>query len=273
MNLEPTVQPRERILGFGAQGTGKSRGALSIAKRCKNATLYVVDNDMAWDMMLLDPDYPDMDNVVVYDVDTWEEHNAALDEIRAKMGRDDWCVLDMMTATWDSVQSWFTDQVFNKDINEYFMEVRKNKADAKKGSSLGAFEGWMDWPVINKEYATIYKRLLRMPGHVYCTAELNQISEDDQKDVRGVFGPYGVKPKGQKRMGHIFKTVLLFTKRKAGDYHLTTVKDRAREEVVDVEIGDFAMDYLKGVGGWKAATSGSGKSTTRGSQRRAKREG
>ncbi len=252
INLRPSINPRERILTFGVQGTGKGTAILEIARKCPLDTFYVLDTDMGSYDKLLATLFSDLNNVDVKCVDEWDEFTDNVKDIQAKMGRDDWLVIDMMTETWGAVQSWFTEQVFGNDIADYFLEVRKKKkeADADK-KALGAFDGWMDWPVINKEYFRFYKLLLKTPGHMYWAAEQDVIGKDDDKEVKGQFGPYGVKPKGQKKLGHVPSTVLWLTKSRVGEYYMTTIKDRGREEMEEQRFGNFAVDYMMKVAGWR----------------------
>lgn len=256
MQLRPTIQPRERILTFGVAGTGKSNNLLTIARRCPNNTFYVLDNDVSYERLMA-TDFTDLENVKVYNVlgegaEGWEEHLSVVREIKDQMTRDDWMVIDSTTPTWSVVQEWFTEKVFSQDIADYFLQVRMAKQEGKdKKKSLGALEGWYDWPVINKEYRKLHNLILNCPGHIYCTAEMASISDEDDKDVKGLFGPYGVKPAGQKRMGHLFQTVILLSKSRAGKYAMTTVKDRGRTEMENQEVEDFGRDYLMRVAGWK----------------------
>lgn len=263
---------------MGVQGVGKSRALLDIARKCKTDTFYVWDNDKSAERLLATA-YRDITeresvethglgvaygNVVVRDADEedWEEFLEWVTEARGVVRFDDWINVDSMTPTWPAVQSWFTDQVFGDDIADYFMQVRLEKAKrnerAKKGEgdsakTLGAFEGFMDWPVINKQYAKIYTLLRKIPCHVMLTAEAVPLAKEDSKDkeLMAVFGAYGVKPAGQKRLGHKPMTDLLLTKTRVGEYYMTTIKDRGREEVEEMEWGDFAVDYLSKLAGWK----------------------
>lgn len=262
LQIRPTIQPRERILGFGVAGTGKSHALLTIARKCPDNTFHVLDNDLAYERLLA-TDFTDLANVRVYNVlgegaEGWEEHLSVAREIVGTMDRDDWAVIDSTSPTWSVVQEWFTERVFSQDIADYFLQVRMQKQESKeKKKSLGALEGWYDWPVINKEYRKLQNLIINCPGHIYCTAELQAISSDDNdKDVKGIFGPYGVKPVGQKRMGHLFQTVVMFGKNRAGEYSMTTVKDRGREEMEGREVEDFARDYLMRVAGWKPGRAG-----------------
>lgn len=268
MQLVPSQKPRERILAFGVQGTGKSHAIAMMAKRCPNNQFWVLDNDQAWPRLLTHPDLAGLNaedggNVHIFDVDNsdFEQHVDVVKQISAQSEPDDWCVLDMWTPTWDAVQSWFSDQVFDQSIEDYFVEVRKMKSTSKQGGedkTLAAFEGFMDWPVINKVYTGKWVNpILRLRCHLYATAEQAKVEEGgkgrqgDDKDIKNMFGPYGVKPKGQKRTGHLFQTVLLMTKNRVGEYRFTTIKDRARTEVEEQKFGDFSIDYFMKIAGWK----------------------
>lgn len=274
--LRPQLMTRERVLGFGVQGVGKSNAILTLARRCPNDTFWVLDNDYNSYMRLLETDFLEilnrpptvsdvpthpevqahvLGNVVVYDldVDSWAPYSPIIGQVVRTQKRDDWLVLDSMTPTWDACQGWFTELVFDKGIDEYFMEVRiaKEKSKKKDDALLGAFDGWVDWQVINKQYAAFYSVILKSPGHIYMTAETDKLAKEEGKEIKGVFGPHGVKPKGQKRLGHIPMTVLLMTKDRAGSWYMTTIKDRGRGELVNQPVADFATDYFMKVAGWR----------------------
>lgn len=255
VTYQTTMRTRERILAFGAQGTGKSNAILTVAAKTPTAQFHVIDNDYSESYnRALDLEYQSCDNVIVHrtDPDNWAELRDTVADVVPQVGVDDWLVVDSMTPTWAAVQSWFISEVHGQDEDAYFMEVRKAKQAAKKDSkSLGALEGWMDWPVINRAYKRLYSMLQGCKGHLYMTAEMRSISEDDDKEVRGRFGPYGVKPDGQKRLGYFPSTVLLFTKSRAGEYALTTVKDRNRVELEAEGFENFLKDYMVKVAGWK----------------------
>jgi hypothetical protein len=177
----------------------------------------------------------------------------AIDAINAKMGVDDWLIFDSMSPTWEAVQEWFIERVHGQSIDDYFMDVRMKKENTKGKDSkaLGALEGWMDWPVINKVYFRLYKQLMATPGHLYMTAEQVAVNDDEGREIKGLFGPYGVKPRGQKKLGHLPQTVLLFTKNRAGEYAITTIKDRNRIELESQPIEDFMRDYMVKIAGWR----------------------
>jgi len=256
MQLTSPHGTRERIMAMGPAGVGKSRGLLSIAKRCPGNTFHIVDNDDAIGRMLEGETFHELGNVVAYVIDDFAEHIDVVTKLNETISADDWLVVDILSPTWDMCQQDFIERIFAKDIDEYFLEVRRQKADAGKDKkALGALEGLMDWPVINKMYARFRKLLRQTPGHLYVTAEVTQVGgfadrAIEDRDIKAMFGPYGVKPVGQKRMPHIFQTILYLTKTKVGEYFVTTIKDRERQELDEEPLNDLAVDYLAKVAGW-----------------------
>lgn len=260
ISLRSPLQSREFILGFGAQGTGKTRALLDIARRCPADRFYVLDNELESYDRLLETIYTDVvevGNVHVDRLDEWGEIKQWVGDIGATVRRDDWVSVDSTGDTWPAVQNWYTEEVFGgQDMADYFVEVRKAKAGKReKGEdkkALGAFEGWMDWPVINQQYMRrFYMPLRKMNCHRWLTADAGRLGSDDEKEVRALYGPYGVKPVGQKGLGRLPQTALLMTKTRVGEFFLTTVKDRGRRELEEEAWGDFARDYLMKIAGWR----------------------
>lgn len=272
MNLYPARTRRERILVFGVEGTGKSAFILRLALAYPFGKFHVVDTEYgSYDALMaggtnddptlfqrLHPDNGGNVYVTEVDMDDWVGMKEAAIKINAEMDRDDWFVYDSMTPTWDACQEWFTNEIFDQGIDEYFMQVRKAKAvaeqaGAKKTANLGALEGWKDYGVINPQYFGLYKILLRSPGHIYWTAEQTKISDEDDKDeeTKKLYGSSGVKPKGQKRLGHMTHTVLRLTRTQTGDWQMNTIKDRGRATMERVDVKDPAMDYFFRVAGWR----------------------
>lgn len=268
--METIVSPfrsRERILGFGHEGSGKSSAILSVARRCPNSKFWIIDNDNSYDR-LLETDYQDVwaqGNILFagehfgkLPLNDWDNSVLAIAQATNQMSRDDWLVVDMTSKLWPQVQDAFTDKIFGKDIDDYFLHVRKLKANAGDDKkSLGAFDGWKDWPVINNMYNKgVAEKLLNCPGHLYCVAESNKLSEDDDKGMRDLYGMFGVKPAGQKRSGHIMQTVMFFARdTRAQECKMTTIKDRGRGLWTDGVFTDFAVDYLVNTAGWQVVDS------------------
>lgn len=258
----PAHLPPERILLLGKEGTGKTRAVLSIARRCPDAHFHVIDTDYSasYDRMLGTEfaDVGERGNVTTRVTGPWD-WPAILDaakEVQKECRPGDWVVVDSMTPTWNAVQEHFTNEVHGSDYEGYLLDVRKKreaaaKAGGRKGSSLEAFDGWMDWSVINQMYFRLYKHILQIPGHLLLTAEGQAIGDTDGRAVKDTYQVHGQRPAGQKKLGFLTNTVLITKKGRKGEYTLSTVKDRGRDDVEDAELNDFAKDYLQGVAGWK----------------------
>lgn len=256
MKYQPKLRSRERVLVYGPAGAGKSQACYDVAK-IVDGRVFVIDNDYSWErMMEVDPqgDSINMELDEVYH-DDWSGLIAATERAVNEGGRDDLLVVDSMTPTWQAVQEHFTDEIFGKDIDAYFLEIRKQAS----GKSLEAFDGWKDWQVINKMYSRLYRNIARFPGHVMLTAEMDNLTGSEEGDVKGVFGPYRTKPRGQKRLAHTVNTVVMVTKSRAQDFAMTVVKDRGREKeeaIVNEEFTDFGADFMVGVAGWTPIKKG-----------------
>lgn len=265
MTLQPKLTARERILVYGQEGTGKTAGILSVARYCPEVRFRVYDSDYSY-ARLLETHFEDVyeiGNVEVFDPevdgdpdDPWGTLTDWVKAVREAAEPNDWCVIDSVSPAWDDVQAWYSENIFGKDIADYFMEKRAERQKAagkdKKAERGGMLDGDNDWGVINKEYSRKFANLLlRMPCHVYLTAETSKLGNREDKEVADLYDRWGIRPKGQKRTGHIMQTVLLCQKNRRGAWSLTTVKDRGRDEMDKLEIEDcFALDYLVEVAGW-----------------------
>jgi hypothetical protein len=251
----PLATP-ERIVTFGMEDTSKSYSPLQIARRLPGSNFYVMDVDWSPSYhRALETDFSDLTNVEVVECDPedWIEQLSTAEQLTKRCEPGDWFVYDSLTQPWPAVQGWFTEEVFGQDEADYFLEVRKAKkeaGDAKK--SLGALDGWKDWPVINKNYKRLNRLIRQCQGHVYATCEQTNITTEDDKDIRKLYGQYGVRPSGQKGIGHSMQTVLWFTKTSSGR-EITTVKDRNRTKLKDEPFDDFFQDYLVDIAGWKVS--------------------
>lgn len=197
--------------------------------------------------------------VVLFNCRGWTQQAWAFQYAVDHAAPNDWILYDSVSAPWEDVQSWFVQETFGSSIDKYFMEVRMaaEKAGGDK-KALGALEGWTDWPAINAVYRERIRQHVKYPPcHLYLTAELDAIGKDDKTDkaVAALFGRRGVKPRGQKRLGHDVQTVLWKEQKRNGDWVVTTVKDRGgREDLESTVVEDFAVNYLEDVAGfeWKA---------------------
>ena len=245
--------PRERIIAVGANGSGKTYGWLQLARHLPQKQFFVLDTDLTVDRSL--PEFPDVvasGNVKGVPTVDWADYQAALKEALVATREGDWIVVDSITRSWSAVRRYFSTEIFGKDMGAYFLEARKNLNAQKKsfGKSGGIFDGWKDWPVINRLYEDfIYPLVFRTKANLYFTAEPTSVGEDDSTDTRDLFGPYGVRPGGQKSLGHQVDTVLLLAHRKTG-WVMTTMKDRGGRAYTDhLSLVDLYLQYGK-VAGW-----------------------
>ena len=248
--LHTENRTKERILLIGPPGAGKSTAWLKIAQLAQTtqspAQFWVGDTDLAVTRML-ESEYPSLANVRLHTLFDWPDYMRFVDTVRQQSQPDDWVIIDLLDPAWEAVQSYYIQQVFGEDIDSFFLEHRKNM---KKGE--GALDGWKDWGVINKMYKAFSNKLFfGIDRHILATAKVEKVSEQDTKEVRSIYGPYGVKPKGQKETSHAFHTVMLLTFAKPGEWYINTIKDRGRAPYSGTLINNFALDYLIKVAGWK----------------------
>lgn len=251
--LHPAVDIRERILVMGGAGTGKSTAWLNIAlwaHRTKSpAKFYVTDTDSGSSIrrMLGTPTSPyrSLTNVVVREAFEWSQYQRAMDEFLEAATPVDWVIADFVSTAWDSVQEYYVNQIYKSDMDEYFMSARQSM---KQGNPL---DGWRDWSVINRLYKSYANKLFQIcPAHVLVTSVAEAIRETDDKSMKAVYGPFGVRPKGQKHLSHQVHTVLLLQQGGPDRWVMNTVKDRERPRVVGKDVKDFTRDYLVDVAGW-----------------------
>ena len=284
----PAGRARERIIAFGIEGSGKTYDYFTIARKTPGDMMWIIDTDNSTERML-ETDFTDVGvyeewrskdhkdgvmqlddewcvedgSVVIFHAENWEELKWSVDRIRNLADKNDWIIIDSVSLAWDMVQSWYTRQVFGSNIDEYFMRIRmeveaKNRAGGKgnEQKSLGAFEGWVDWSVINPQHKSTINDLLQFPPcHLFACAEVQALNkEDNDRATRQLFGRLGIKPKGQKRIGHNVQTIIYKSMTGQGDgeaWKATTLKDRGRSKFDGEEIEDFALTYLFKQAGWR----------------------
>ena len=242
---------RERILAIGGPGAGKTWGWLKLASYFKNSQFYVIDTEIGAERSLRE--FPELRNVTVHPVADWPEYRAAQKQILEKAGENDWVVIDMVDKAWNAVQRYFISEIFDKEMGEYFLEARsKVKKDTKSlfAGRDGALKGWVDWPVINRLYEDfIFPIVYRSSAHLYLATAAQPVSENDDREIKELYGPYGLRPSGQKALGYQPDTVLLLAHAKDG-YYVTTIKDRGGRKYFDRQrLYNLCLQYGK-IAGW-----------------------
>lgn len=252
----------ERILGYGGEGTGKTYAWLSAAEAYPNAPFFCIDTDDTTERMI-ETEFTELDNVEEFLVSNWEEFEDAANEVKkavAKVAKGTasppreetpWVVLDMVDALWEWVSDYYIQEVFKKDIGEYFLMKRKEmKPTAKK---LEMLSGWTDWTVIKKVYHGAISPLLQSSHHhLFLAASVGAVRGD--RGTKDLYHRFKAMPTGEKRTGHRVHTVLYFGAGRKG-WVLSSVKDRGRELVQNLELHDFASQYLQQIGGWRDGES------------------
>ena len=234
----------ERIMLYGPAGAGKSEAILAIAAKVAPRAVRVVDTDYAWNVLL---DEYEGDNIEVFEVDAedWDGLRGTVARLVDLTEPDDWMCVDSSSPTWDAVQAWHTEKVYGLDIADYYTKLLTENTDAK---NIAAFGQITDWNVINRQYAKLMRDFLKCRGHLLLTAE--QTPTGDNEVNQSVFGKYGMRPKGNKRLIHMPHTVIQMRKDAPGEWTMTTRKDRKRDEMDNQVVTNFARDYLMRKGGW-----------------------
>lgn len=258
--VQPIALPvRERILAYGREGTGKTEGWLSIAEMFE-APFFVVDTDDSVERMLETEHSSIKNRVHSHVAQNWEDFEKGVDDSLMKIQQYvgtlkppltkemlPWLVIDFADSTWDMVQNYFTEQVFNKGIDDYFLQARKTLGNSKQ---LQPLEGWTDWQVINKLFQTRWNTITKGGGpfHLYITAKA--VAPSGDLEVKSLYKALRSMPGGEKRMGGRVHSVLMFSTDAEG-WYISTAKDRGRERLLNHKSVNFAVSYLIKNAGWQ----------------------
>lgn len=279
MTWGPVETARERIMVYGDMATGKTKGALDIAKRLLGSgnVMHVVDPDDSWERMAPRdwirwqqfPDgtieRPNVDgSLSIHHVRGWEQQAKGLESTLSVAERDDWVIVDSSTKLWDAVSNWYVHKAFGQEMPEFMIQHRLDQIkDPNKKDTAGQDRMLIEWNYINPLWhSVVTEPLIWAPCHVYVTAEAGDMRSDgkDSKGVKKQYGNVGSKPRTQKGLGFAMHTVLMADKTSAGEYRLTTVKDREDSRGPRLTFDhdpwtDFFTDYVRGVAGWKPKKS------------------
>lgn len=279
---------RERILAMGITGSGKSYQWLTMADVLKPTGAIFrcldTDNDIPY---MLETQFPHLlprngGNVYVHPAVDWPDYKLGIDWIQKKpiseevrktmepyivkdlsvpLKDSDWVVVDMADNAWDTVQRYFTTEVFGEDMGEYFLRMRKlieqrggKDRFGKLATSVApeAFDGWKDWSVMNKLYFDwIHPIVYRIPCHVYTTTRPEKIDRGEKDaEILTLFGDLGIRPGGQKKLGGQMHTIFLMIPGE-DKWLITTAKDRAgRTYFKKTPLVSLYTQYLVAKAGW-----------------------
>lgn len=254
----PLIQPliRERIMLYARPSSGKSFASFQIADLYQQTgtpgTIHILDTDFGDSALRTHISlFPNLTNLNIKPVADWEEMVKESSTLAKTVSPSDWIVVDLMCKTWDWVQDYFTDKVFQKDMGAYFLDKRieMEKANKKGGS---AFEGRKDWPVIKKLHAEWFRDLVtRCKCNILCCNSASAIASDDTEQmVTDLFSRIGLKPAGNKQTPHDVHTIAYLSVGKRSGYQIQVVKDRGREFLTG-ELTNFAVQYLVSTAGWR----------------------
>jgi len=243
-----TEELRERILLYGGTGSGKSFAWLTLANHYKDNQFYCIDTDEAIARMKR-YEFKDCNNIHIYNCKNWKDCESNLYSIQQVVKSTDWLIIDMLDTCWDYVQSYFVKEVFNKKIDDYFVEARRGTAPGS--TKLQALKGWVDWVVINKIYQDFINSVMyNMSCNVLVTAKAVKLDNTEDDTTADIFSIVGYRPDGEKRNSYRVHTVIYLNHMFDG-YHITTVKDRGRKPFDNEILKNFAEQYSKIIEGGK----------------------
>lgn len=269
----------ERLLLFGMEGVGKTRAAMQIVAQTTGPSspnrFFIIETDNTYDEFLESPNFNHLKvaeewrgrqrddtytdptgSIYLYRVRNWGDYIWAMEQVYDRVERSDWVIVDNISNMWAEVQTWYVVQAYGKDAASFALDIRKKQIESGNKNHTVAEEQFTDWGAINPQYFENIRKKLQDPRCNVLMLALSKKVDDKERDrtVKATFGPYGVRPEGQKMLAADSRTVLLLTKdlRFNGEsYMITSTKDREREKLKNTEWGDFVRDYLVKVGGWK----------------------
>jgi hypothetical protein len=247
----------EHILLFGLYGSGKSNAWATIAKELRaagsDAQFRVIGTEHGA-MGRLSDGYPDFHkNVSWKDVRHWMELSDYTEEILSASVKDDWIIVEGGDKPWHWVQLLYdklhgTPAEFDPR-DPFAMEAGMPGDDTKR-----------DWVKINGVYRNWINSILRSEAHVlFCNPQENIKLPDpnkakggwhDSKEVIEQYSRFGVRPAGQKELGHHFHSVIWMKNPRSGEWTMTTVDDHTREIMDGQPVNNFVLDYLVKVAKW-----------------------
>jgi hypothetical protein len=253
---------RERIIVMGGYGSGKSKAWCEVGAWYRRTNtpgkLYVIDTDNGAAEVSLDAYDNWEENTIVEVAWDFNEYTSAARKFREVGTKDDWLIVDMYDKVWDKAQAEYSRRVHGTEIDDWFIQYR---ADHDSGHPFSGDWG-VHWTAINRLYQERWmSEVLRWPGHILvCTKakDVQQPNKDgkggDKPELRALMGKFPIKPGGQNDTAFSFHTILWLFEKQQGNWGVTTIRDREREQLTYQKLTNFVGDYLMGVAGWTIVT-------------------
>lgn len=246
---------KERILLYGGPGSGKSSAAFHIAKFYEQTgtpgKIYIADTDSAA-YRTYEAGYKSLTNIEILPIYEWEDLQALKS---LPFGPTDWLVIDFISSSWQMIQDWYADQLFEHDMNIQIMYTRMKIEEQKRGINTKektpqALDSWRDWPAINGMYYKWLNTLFsRERVNIIGTSPAKVAGENTPPQILSLVKSIGLVPEGQKNLVHAFHT-LVYMNKVNRDYTFTVLKDRERELVSGKTMIRFPISYLQEVANW-----------------------
>lgn len=257
IQLESPHQFAERILLFGGGGVGKTNTPLNIMSHMAHGEMYVIESDysLAYERALA-TDFQDIEHRVQVFAPgpDWTPFIEAFEScVSTGDPNVDWITVDPVGGSYDWVQEWSLDQQYGRDLPSVMVELKKQYgADAK--AYAAALSDMINWNLVKKEYSRFWKAIQKWKGNLILVAEAKAVRNNEKDDeTKMLYGPLGFQPVGHATLKHVASTTLFLDHPKRGQWRMTTIKDRNREEMDKEPVDDFGIDYLQQVAGWSVA--------------------
>jgi hypothetical protein len=241
---------------FGEYGSGKSKGWTTLAALYRATDtpghFHVIETVHEASHVVLEP-FDDWDaNITIHEALTYDDLLAAGAKVAESAGRDDWLVVESV----DNVQKLVRDTWFvaHRDGMSW-REFQSSGASPKEVKP----HHWIEMDEMHAAFTTPY--VLGLPCHKYATAAADQVHTEqgfsDNKQIRQMFERIGVRPRGHKSLGFVFRSVLLAKHPSKTDWTLTTVDDPEREHLENELVASppmgFVATYMQKVAHWEAS--------------------
>lgn len=263
LTIQSSGTARERILVYGAPGSGKSYAWQCIlAATPDHVRFHVIDTDAAWESARDSEQFAPYDHrVTLTEPNDWLDYVDAIKRAKAEMNRDrgDWFVVDLADHAWDAAQSYYEDRKYDgsAEWTEAFINRVVDGTVADEDKDVGA-----RWGAINKLYSMMRLFVVRAPGNVFIAATEKDFKKDrqgnylwEEDNVIRDFGKEGVKPGGQKHLPYDVRSTMHLIRRGNGSREIKMIKERNREHIWDGKFTrphtDFTRDLLMSVYGWE----------------------